>query len=536
MKFFNTAGPINPKDHYCLNPLSRFNLEEILSLILQKKYFVLHAPRQTGKTSCLLSLRDYLNTRDHYYTLYINVESGQTARENVRRGIQAVITQLTIQEDITFRSTFFRSQVSTAIDVFGEDAALGALLSSWCRILDRPLILLIDEIDALVGDTLISVLRQLRTGYTSRPHDFPSSVILCGVRDVRDYRIYSDLEKSSITGGSAFNIKAKSLRLGNFSKDETVELCLQHTKETGQIFEPGALNAIWDNSQGQPWLVNALAYEVCFEFKITNDRSVPITSNLVEEAKNNLIIRHETHLDQLADKLKEERVRRVIEPMLEGTEVESTINDDDISYVLDLGLITKGSEGLQIANPIYREVIPRQLTSVTSYNLEASIPRAPFIQRDGRLDTRYLFEQFQQFYRENSGSWLEIAQYREASPQLLLQAFLQRIVNGGGRIEREYGLGRGRLDLLVIWPGLDRAVQRIVIECKILRGTREKTIREGIAQTFRYADTCGAEEAHLVIFDRTEGKTWEEKLFCSEEIYTGTPDHQVQFPVTVWGM
>jgi len=331
MKFFNTAGPINPKDHYCLNPLSRFNLEEILSLILQKKYFVLHAPRQTGKTSCLLSLRDYLNTRDHYYTLYINVESGQTARENVRRGIQAVITQLTIQEDITFRSTFFRSQVSTAIDVFGEDAALGALLSSWCRILDRPLILLIDEIDALVGDTLISVLRQLRTGYTSRPHDFPSSVILCGVRDVRDYRIYSDLEKSSITGGSAFNIKAKSLRLGNFSKDETVELCLQHTKETGQIFEPGALNAIWDNSQGQPWLVNALAYEVCFEFKITNDRSVPITSNLVEEAKNNLIIRHETHLDQLADKLKEERVRRVIEPMLEGTEVESTINDDDIS-------------------------------------------------------------------------------------------------------------------------------------------------------------------------------------------------------------
>jgi len=536
MRFFNTAGPINPKDHYCLNPLSRFNLEEILSLIQQKKYFVLHAPRQTGKTSCLLSLRDYLNVRDQYYTLYINVESGQTARENVRRGIQAIVTQLAMQADITLRDTFIRSQVSTAIDVYGEDAALGALLSSWCRILDRPLILLIDEIDALIGDTLISVLRQLRTGYTSRPQDFPSSVILCGVRDVRDYRIYSDLEKSSITGGSAFNIKAESLRLGNFSCDETVELCLQHTTETGQIFEPDALDAIWVNSQGQPWLVNALAYEACFKMKNTRDRSVAITRDLVEEAKNNLIIRHETHLDQLTDKLREERVRRVIEPMLEGTEVDSASNDDDISYVLDLGLITKGSNGLQIANPIYREIIPRQLTTVTSYNLEASIPRAPFIQKDGRLDTRYLFKQFQQFYRENSGSWLEIAQYREAGPQLLLQAFLQRVVNGGGRIEREYGLGRGRLDLLVIWPAQDGPVQRVVIECKILRGSLEKTIREGLAQTFRYADTCGADEAHLVIFDRTEGKTWEEKLFCREEIYTGIADHPVQFPITVWGM
>ena len=536
MRFFNTAGPVNPEDHYCLDPLSRFDLAEILSLIRQKKYFVLHAPRQTGKTSCLLALRDYLNTGDQYNALYINVESGQTARENVRRGIQAIITQLAMQEEITLHSSFMRDQVSSAINTYGEDTAMGALLSSWSQILDRPLILLIDEIDALVGDTLISVLRQLRTGYTSRPQNFPSSVILCGVRDVRDYRIYSNLERSSITGGSAFNVKAKSLRLGNFSQEETKELCLQHTTETGQIFEKGALDAIWENSRGQPWLVNALAYEICFELVTDDNRMLPVSEDLVETAKNHLIIRHETHLDQLADKLREERVRRVIEPMIEGTAVDSTINDDDIAYVIDLGLVIQGSEGLQIANPIYQEVIPRQLTSVTSYNLEASIPRAPFIQKDGHLNSRHLFEQFQQFYWENSGSWLEIAQYREAGPQLLLMAFLQRVVNGGGRIEREYGLGRGRLDLLIVWPVPGGKVQRVVIECKILRGSRERTIREGLIQTFRYADTCGAEEAHLVIFDRTEGISWEEKTFCTEELYTGTPDLQTRFPVTVWGM
>ena len=79
---------------------------------------------------------------------------------------------------------------------------------------------LIDEIDTLVGDTLISVLRQLRAGYDQRPERYPQSVVLCGVRDVRDYRIRSS-SGEIITGGSAFNIKAESLWLGDFSETET---------------------------------------------------------------------------------------------------------------------------------------------------------------------------------------------------------------------------------------------------------------------------------------------------------------------------
>lgn len=130
-----------------------------------------------------------------------------------------------------------------------------------------PVVVLIDEIDALVGDTLISVLRQLRSGYTERPASFPSSIILCGVRDVRDYRIHSDKDKAIITGGSAFNVKAESLRLGNFTEEETRTLLLEHTKETGQIFEEEALSSVWNLTQGQPWLVNALAYEICFKIE-----------------------------------------------------------------------------------------------------------------------------------------------------------------------------------------------------------------------------------------------------------------------------
>jgi hypothetical protein len=93
-------------------------------------------------------------------------------------------------------------------------------LTRWCAQSPLPLVLLLDEVDALVGDTLISLLRQLRAGYPQRPSQFPQTVILCGVRDLRDYRIHARSEAAVITGGSAFNIKAKSLRLGDFSKAE----------------------------------------------------------------------------------------------------------------------------------------------------------------------------------------------------------------------------------------------------------------------------------------------------------------------------
>ena len=150
---------------------------------------------------------------------------------------------------------------------------------------------------------------------------------------------------------------------------------------------------------------------------------------------------------------------------------------------------------------------------------------------------------FQAFFREHSEHWVERFQYKEAGPQLLLQAFLQRIVNSGGRIEREYGLGRMRVDLLVLWPvrggGEGRraplahpepvAIQKVVIECKVLHGSLERTLREGLRQTAAYMDRCGADEAHLVVFDRGTGRSWDDKVFRRDETAGGAP-------VTLWGM
>ena len=338
MRFFNTEGPVDCARHYCLPPLARLDMDDVQELIAQQKYFLLHAPRQTGKTTCLLALADYLNERGDYHAVYANIETAQAARENVALGMADVTwkiafgaeQQLGDQEVETLaRSLIATTPATTLVETF---------LARWCEQLDKPLVLLLDEVDALVGDTLISLLRQLRAGYPNRPRQFPQTIILCGVRDLQDYRIQSSESKAVITGGSAFNIKAKSLRLGDFNQLETNTLLFAHTADTGQEFTPEALDLIWTFTVGQPWLVNALAYEVTWEMKGGRDRSRPITADDVQQAKENLILRRVTHLDQLADKLREPRVRHVVEAIMTGDREPSVIPPEDITYVRDSGL------------------------------------------------------------------------------------------------------------------------------------------------------------------------------------------------------
>jgi hypothetical protein len=526
MRFFNTAGPVNCQDHYCLPPLSRFNLEEMLTLIAQKKYFVLHAPRQTGKTSCLLALMDYLNTQGTYKVLYVNVENAQAARENVQAGMRTILSVMADNAWYDLQDAFLQERWREIMEQESEFNALYKALTLWAQHESKPLVVLLDEVDALVGDTLIALLRQLRSGYTHRPRLFPQSIILCGVRDVRDYRIHSSQEKTIITGGSAFNIKAESLRLADFTREEIGLLYQCHTDATGQIFTPEALDLVWTLSEGQPWIVNALGYEVCWKMPAAQDRTTPITTAMIHEAKERLIERRDTHIDQLVDKLQEERVRRVIEPILSGVDTPEEYPVDDLTYVRDLGLIkTEGQ--VRIANRIYQEVIPRELTYVTQLTISEE-PQWYIRPDDGRLDMSKLLAAFQDFFRQHSESWGGRFRYKEAGPQLLMQAFLARIVNSGGRIEREYGLGRKRTDLLVVWP-YPGGVQHVVIELKILYGDLDKTMQKGLQQTWEYLDKYGAEQGHLIIFDRRCQKSWQEKIFCRQETYQGQT-------ITVWGM
>lgn len=529
-KFFNTAGPNQPDIHYTLLPKDRVDWDALDGLIAARKYFILHAPRQTGKTSLLINLMHFINAQGHYRALYVNIEAAQAARNDAVAATASMVQALEGAADLYW--TDWPEAASLAQDQMrapptGEGAR--RLLHTWSRQSDKPLIIFLDEVDALIGDTLISLLRQIRAGYAQRPEAFPQSMVLCGVRDVRDYRIHRS-DGEIITGGSAFNIKSESIRLQDFSQADVQALLQQHTDATGQTFEPGVLEEIWQDTQGQPWLVNALAYEACFRPFTGQDRSQPITVEKMRQARESLILRRDTHLDQLADKLREPRVRRVIEPILAGSPGAEDLPDDDIQYCRDLGLIGLGRP-LAIANRIYREIIPRQLTWSTQ---ETMVQEQPwYVAADGSMDIAKLLAAFQQFFREHAESWLQRYAYKEAGPQLLLQAFLQRIVNGGGRIAREYGLGTGRTDLFLQWPlspqGFTGPMQQVVLELKIQHKGQAATLAQGLQQTARYADQCGADSAHLLIFDRDPAVPWDTKIYHEQHTHDGRA-------ISVWGM
>jgi hypothetical protein len=473
-------------------------LKAVLRLIEAKKYFLLHAPRQTGKTTCLLALMEYLNRQGPYRALYVNIECAQAAREDVGQGIAAVIDAIAGQARWFLGEEGVEALARQIISQKSALLALEAFLRAWCAACAKPTVLLLDEVDALIGDTLISLLRQLRAGYPNRPKLFPQSVVLCGVRDIRDYRIHSSTEKALITGGSAFNIKAESLRLGDFSREDVEALLHQHTEETGQRFEPDAIEAVWRLTCGQPWLVNALAYEVCFKMPEGLDRSVSITQAMIEAAKERLILARVTHLDQLADKLREDRVRRVIEPMLAGQMItEGT--DDDRQYLVDLGLLRReGSGGLVVANPIYREVIPRMLAGGPQDSLPQITPS--WLKPDGGLDPDALLDAFLRFWRQHGEPLLKSAPYHEIAPHLVLMAFLHRVVNAGGSIEREYAIGMGRMDLCVRYKDLV-----LGIELKVWRDGEPDPLAEGLEQIDGYLAGLSQETGWLVIFDRRSG-------------------------------
>lgn len=515
-KTFCIAGPIQPQVHYHL-PF-RMDELELMRLIEEQKYFILHAPRQSGKTTAIQVLVKKLNASGQYEALYVNIEAGQAAREDYVRGLRMIVKDVESAVRKTFGVSHPAYQFFTPANLsqVPSGTEVSSFLRYWTEASSKQTIFFIDEIDALIGDTLISVLRQIRSGYADRPDWFPQSVCLIGVRDVRDYQIYSSHDKQLILGGSAFNIKAESLTIPNFSAEEVRVLYQQHTAATGQQFTEEAINYAFEQTQGQPWLVNALAYQACFRDVV--DRSQQITLAVMERSRETLVLRRDTHLDQLVHKLREDRVRRIIDPLIAGNNTSMNMNEDDLQYVRDLGLITQ--KRIEIANPIYQEVIPRALTYLQQENVHNK--PAWYINPDGSFNTKKVLEDWVQFYRENSGMWAEQFDYKESGPHLLMFAFLQRVINGGGSLHREYALGRRRVDLTIRFGS-----KRIVIELKIMRDS--KTLPQGLEQTAEYMDSVDATEGHLIIFDQDKNKSWEEKIFQQDEIVGNKTIH-------VWAM
>ena len=498
-RLFNIAGPCLEGEHYLLPTLAR--CPELARLIESKQYFVVHAARQSGKTTLLKALAAEINGGTERVALYCSLETVQ-GLVDPEKGIPAVMRA--VDKSISYHPRLRGFPFATPERVADFTGGLQRGLTQLCTNLDRPLVVLFDEADCLSDQTLITFLRQLRDGFVNRAEaPFPSSIALVGMRNIRDYKAKIRPDRDTLGSASPFNVITESLTLTNFTQAEIGTLYAQHTADTGQLFEPAAVEraAYW--TDGQPWLVNALARE-CVEKLLDRDYTRPVTAELIDQAAENLLRRRDTHLDSLYERLKEERVRRVVEPVITGGDASLDRLGDDCQYVLDLGLLRSEQGRLLPANPIYAEVILRTLSYNSQEDLKIRVPQPPWATATG-LNMNGLLRAFQEFWRENSEVWCERYEYREAAPHLILMAFFQRVINGGGQLVREYALGRRRIDLCVHYAGT-----RYPVELKLMTGPKAR--EEGVAQLAAYCDLCGAKEGWLVLFDRTPGHDWDDRI------------------------
>jgi type II secretory pathway predicted ATPase ExeA len=509
MRWFNTAGPCKPDIHYML-PAQR-RMPDVERLIDQQGYFVIHAPRQTGKTTAMLTLAQELTAAGTYTAVLVSAEVGAAYPHDPDRADQSL---LSAWQDAV--SVWLPAELQPS-DWTGV-TRIGQALRLWAQHSSRPIVLFIDEIDALQDEALLSVLRQLRDGYPRRPQGFPQSLALIGLRDVRDYKVASG-GSDRLGTASPFNIKVESLTLRNFTRTEVASLYAQHTNDTGQIFTPEAVNQAYALTQGQPWLVNALARQMVQV--IAPDPAIALTIEHVNVAKEILIQRQDTHLDSLAERLREPRVRAIIEPMLAGQEL-GNIPNDDIQFVQDLGLCVLDPQGgLAIANPIYREVLPRVLTVTPMASLPKIAPT--WLKPDGELDVDALLQAFLTFWKQHGDPLLGSAPYHEIAPHLVMMAFLHRVVNGGGTLEREYAIGRDRMDLCLRYGEVI-----LGIELKVWRDRRSDPLESGLEQIEGYLERLNLPTGWLVIFDRRQAAKP-----MAERLHTEVQHTPKGLPITV---
>ena len=519
-KYFNTAGPCVPAKHYMLPALDR--LPGIRRLVGMERYFVIHAPRQTGKTTALKALVREINAKGAMVALYCTLETLQNARDPARASmaIAALLRSNAVNalpDIFSEKSDSFCVRESSSMYA-AESLAVRETLTALCRRAARPLVVFFDEADCLAGDVLISFLRQLRDGYVNREDiPFPSSIALVGMLDVRDYKAQIRSDGESLGQISPFNIISEDMLLRNFSAEEVSALYAQHTEATGQPFAAGVLDKVMEFSGGQPWLVNALARE-CVEKTHGFRYGETVTADDIETAKETIIRRRDTHVDSLMERLREPRVRRVVEPVIFGGERTVSSNSEDWRFVVDVGLLREENGTLVPANKMYAEIIGRYLSRDEQECMGQSIPQAPWATEDG-LDMPGLMAAFQKFWRENSGADRRAYEYGEATPHLVLMAFLQRVTNGQGRINREMALGSGRLDLCVEYRD-----KRYAVEVKTAKNFKGE---DSYRQLWGYLDTLGLSEGWMPIFDPDPAKSWDEKLYTRDVSLDGKTLHVV---------
>lgn len=420
-RFFNNSGPVNQVDHFCVPPLKRLDSNKVWQLILQKKYFLIRGPKQSGKTSYLLALSKLLNQKDYAKCLYINVECLRGTEEDLKESMRSLLFEISSRARDNFGDDYLDDLVLGILEKRGPFQALNELLTQWSKRSDKPIVLLVDEIDTLQGNILTSFLSQIRAGYDKRPALFPQSIIFCGTHDV--------IEKQ-------FNIKDATLKISFMARPDLNEMIASYCSKRHIEIDPDAVERIWEYSNGQPWIVSTICAELFHEIVAAKGLK-SVSAVQVGEAIDNVLAKRGNHIEYIASQLRNERVRKCMIPMLTGGTIIHGIEESDLAFLEELGLLTLGRV-IDISNLLYKEIVPRALFGPVLYM--TSLDDVDYQKADGSVDAMKLMQRFQAFFANHIQQLIKLLDYGDAGYSLIFHALLFKLVDANTTVTRGFGL------------------------------------------------------------------------------------------------
>ncbi|MDR1080476.1 MAG: hypothetical protein LBQ79_05850 [Deltaproteobacteria bacterium] len=538
-------------------------IPDVDTMIERGDYFLLHAPPHSGKSTCLAALTEKINSEDQYYAIHCSLAPLRFTVD-VDKAMDGIFSRIILGISTSSVSRI-RDLALKFVDrpyMYEHSIKVRCLLTDLCRDLDRELVLLFDDADCVHADSLVLFLAQIKGGFNCRflssGLQFPKSLALVGLRDIRDCLYRVGTGEKPIGLASDFNIIAESLTLANFSIEEIRSLYDQHAAETGQAFEPDAVSRVWYWTEGQPWIVNALADNVIFK-QFKNDYSKSITAKEIDLAVNDLFQINDTHLDVLAERIKLPRVRMVIESVLAGSRfLPRNVSCDDKKYVIDHGLLKMNPgdiSSLRVSNPIYGELIVRTLTRRLRWNLHDDLVNK--WTGGTALDMDGLIRAFQVYWhiycllienpvygtdearsnKEEIIDWMysvpkiaqkfgiqdeivdiiveEISDFTERDiPYCILNAFLEKAMGEKAEcFKRDLVLGRDGCGICVICNGINYPLELIIKD--------EQSEETGLENLCFHMEKCGAATGWLIVADMDSKEHWKNRSLWETLEYRG---------------
>lgn len=514
-KEFNIAGLCMPHRHYMVNLDSR--LEKIKKMADKGNYFVISRARQYGKTTTLAALAEYL--KKEYFVVFLDFQTIGSAMYETEDAFARAFASCFLEEfmEITEWTDRMMEQIHK-LEKSLEDPEhyfylmqLFRNLTALCRLSQRPVILLIDEIDyAADHQVFLDFLSQLRNYYLQRERKGTvtfHSVILAGVCDVKNLK--GKLSSKEPHGGnSPWNIAVNFNLHMSFSKDGIAGMLQEYEADmhTGMEISQMA-GLLYDDTSGYPFLVSRLC-------KIM-DEELPGTADFDSIAKawsregflaaeRILILEKNTLFDSLNHKLEEyPKLESVIcKVLFQGERILYNPDVTEIDVAMMYGFVKRENASVVIANRIFETRLYNRFLSSEEWK-ESRMTQASFSDKNdfvtgGHLNMRRILEKFVVHYQELYGE--RDNQFTEEYGRRLFLLYLRPIINGTGNYYIESQTrDRKRTDVIVDYRG-----EQYIIEMKIWHG--KEYHERGESQLADYLEIYRKKTGYLLSFNFNKKK------------------------------